>query len=140
MKCQLFTGGGVLASTSAETLVGQPDRFKAEITAFALPATMPYGIDGDDAESRTALVTVANTGTEDWTGQWLPLLSLHAEPAQGVISLPGPVVKGTSVTIPVDLVCLRAHENTFTVRMIFSDVPISPWRAGTTNCLGANSK
>jgi hypothetical protein len=98
------------------------------------------GIDGDDAQPRTAMVTVRNTGTGDWTAQLLQQFDLRSGPVPESSPLPGPVPAGSSVTIPVDFVCLKAGRNTFTVQMTFSGVPIGPAKEASTRCLGTDTK
>jgi hypothetical protein len=139
LTCQLVTGGTALATTSADTIVGPDNQFKAEITAFTLPASMPYGIDGDDAEPRTGLVTVRNGGTEAWTPQWLPQLALRSGPVKELTPLPGAVPVGATVSVPVEFVCLRAGSNTFSVQMTFSGVPISSTSKATVRCVGTDA-
>ena len=132
LRCALIADGRVIASTTAGTLVASANQFAAEITEFRLPASARYSV--VEPQPAVGHITVRNTGTEDWTGQWLAQLELRTSPKQESWALPDPVAAGDR-DVDVEVFCQSAGPNTFTARMLLSGVQLAPAKQATTTCL-----
>lgn len=145
MRCDMMAGAQSGAFTSigavtGSTLVAQAGQFGAAIVSFTLPATMPYGDNGNNAQPRIVPVTIKNSGTIDWDTSILNQLALRVSGGLVLgsedIPLTTPVVAGASVTINVTFVCDSPGQKAVTAQMTMGGVPFGSSRQSSTKCLG----
>jgi serine protease len=138
LRCQL-TADAVVAGDSASAIIATGNVFDAEITAFELPATMPYGLDGDLAEPRDGTITVRNTGSTTWDLAQYPTLGVLTRPTPGVpemAPLSATVPPGQTVTVTAPFDCIRAGRMTATVQMTLGSAGFGTIGSAATRCVG----
>jgi hypothetical protein len=78
LQCFLVSGSNIVGGALAAVLLSSPGtNYDARIESIGLPATMPYGLNGNSASPVRFNVTVSNKGTTAWTPGQVSAPQLH---------------------------------------------------------------